>query len=226
MLATLQGAQISDDGPSVRHRHITAVRQHGVFTVGDGVKNLAVSHLANALVLQGGDRVQAIQFGDAIAGCSQTMTNGTVDIETLLPTLHELFRDRNWNARTPIVPHLAGVVIISALAEADAVAGRFRLRRVRSGRNFRQRFHLRLWHFVANWDRVRDRKTRPATVSEKVDWRLRPHFLLPHHVRENFPRCAGAMFSAKTAHRHDDDTGEHEDEKEASQHFNPPRARW
>src|SRR4029077_9786877 len=178
------------------------------------VENLAVSHLANALVLQGGDRVQAIEFGDAIAGCSQTMTNGTVDIETLLPTLHELFGDRNWNARAPIVPHLAGVVIISALAEADAVAGRFRLRRVRSGRNFRQRFHLRHWRFVANRHRARNWKAWPTSIREKVDWRLRPHFLLPHHVRENFPRCAGAVFYTKPSHRQDDDAGEDDNEKE------------
>src|SRR6478609_4620603 len=154
------------------------------------------------------------------------MANGTVDIETLLPALHELFGNRNWDARTPIVPHLAGVVIIRAPAEADAVVGRFCRWRVRNARNSRQHFQLWLWHFVANWDRVRDRKTRPATVPEKVDRRLRPHFLLPHHIGENFPRCAGAMFSTKTAHRHDHDAGEHENEKEATQHFNPPRARW
>src|SRR5690349_19105097 len=142
------------------------------------------------------------------------MANRTVDVETLLPALHELLRNRNWNARAPIVPHLAGVVIIRAPAETDAVANR--LRRVRSGRNSRQRFLLRLWHFVANWDRVRDRKTRSATVPEKVDRRLRPHLLLPHHIGENFPWCAGAMLSTKTGHCHDDDAGEHEDEKEAT----------
>jgi hypothetical protein len=34
------------------------------------------------------------------------------------------------------------------------------------------------------------------------------------------------VFSAKTTHRDDDNAGEKEDEKEAAQHFNPPRARW
>src|SRR5439155_9569129 len=197
-----------------------------VLTVGDGVENLTVSHLANALVLQGGDRVQAIQLGDSIAGRSQTVANGTVNIETLLPALHELFCDRNGNARAPIVPHLTGVVIIRAPAEDDSVAGRFWPQRVRSRWNSWQCFQLRLWHFVANWDRVRDRKTRPATVPEKVDRRLRSYFLLPHHIGENFPWRARAMFSAETAYCDNDNAGEHEDKKKATQHFNPPRARW
>ena len=110
------------------------------------------------------------------------------------------------------VPHLAGVVIIRAATETDASA-QFCSRRRSIGRISRRRFQLRLWHFVANRHRARNRKAWPTSIREKVERRLRPHFLLPHHVRENFPWCAGAVFSAKTAHRHDDDAGEHEDEK-------------
>src|SRR5207248_5215661 len=143
----------------------------------DGVDNLTVSHLANALVLQSGDRVQAIQFGDAIAGCGQAMANGTVDVETLLPPLHELFRDRNWNARAPIVPHLAGVVIIRANTETDTSA--FCCRRRSIGRISRRRLSLRHWRFVANPHRTRNWKVWPTSIREKVDRRLRPYFLLP-----------------------------------------------
>src|SRR4029450_399375 len=88
------------------------------------------------------------------------------------------------------------------------------------------RFQLRHWRFVANRHRARNWKAWPTSLREKVDRRLRPYFLLPHHVRKNLPRRPDAVFSPEATHRHDDDAGEHENEKEATQHFNPPRARW
>ena len=104
-------------------------------------------------------------LGDAIAGRRRTVADGAVDIETLLAALHELFRDRNRNARSPVVPHLAGVVIIRAVAETDTSA--FCSRRRSIGRISRRRFQLRHWWFVANRHRARDRQADPRPSAKK-----------------------------------------------------------
>src|SRR6478672_12650091 len=154
------------------------------------------------------------------------MANRTGDVETLLSALHQfgVYRDRNPGA--PVRAHLARIVIIRASTETDVGARELFTSGSAARRYPRQRRHLRFWHFVTNRDRTRNRNPRSAAISEKIERCLCPDFLLPHHIGKNFPWGAGAVFSAKTAHRHDDDAGEKEDEKKAAQHFNPPRARW
>ena len=154
------------------------------------------------------------------------MANRTVDVETLLPALHQFGVHRDWNAGAPVRAHLAGVVIIRAVAETECGCARTLHQRERRSAYPRRRRHLRFWHFVTNRDRTRNRNPRAAAISEKIERRLRPDFWLPHHVGKNFPWRCGAVFSAETEHRDDDDAGEKEDEKKAAQHFNPPRARW
>src|SRR6185436_731835 len=153
------------------------------------------------------------------------MANRTGYVEMLLSALHQfgVYRDRN--AGAPVRAHLARVVIIRADAETDVSARELFTSGSAARRYPRRRRHLRFWHFVTNRDRTRNRNPRSAAISEKIERCLRPDFLLPHHIGKNFPWGAGAVFSAKTAHRDDDDAGEKEDEKKAAQHFNPPRAR-
>src|SRR5207253_7440309 len=226
VLATLQRSHVSNNRPSVRHRHVTAVRHHGVFAISNGVENLAIRHFTYPLVLQSGHRVQAILLCDSVAGRGQSMANGTGNVETLLSALHQIGGNGDGNTSAPVRAHLARVVIIRADAETNPCARQFFAERSAARRYPRRRGHLRFWHFVTNRDRTRNRNPRAAAISEKIEWRLCPDFLLPHHIGKNFPWGARAVFSAKTAHRDDDDAGEKEDEKKAAQHFNPPRARW
>src|SRR4029077_5036008 len=120
----------------------------------------------------------------------------------------------------------AGVVIIRADAETNPCARELFTSGSAARRYPRRRRQLRFWHFVTNRDRTRNRTPRSAAISEKIERCLCPDFLLPHHIGKNFPGGAGAVFSTKTTHRHDDDAGEREVEKKGGQHFNPPRARW
>ena len=68
------------------------------------------------------------------------------------------------------------------------------------------------------YDIVRAGETLPAIVGKEANGRLRPHFRLAHHVRKYFPRRTTAVLTAKAAKRHDDDPGQHENEKETAEH--------
>jgi hypothetical protein len=52
--------------------------------VRDGVKDFAVGHLANAIVLQTHHRRQAVLFGDPVSLRRGAVAHGAGDVETLL----------------------------------------------------------------------------------------------------------------------------------------------
>ena len=51
-LTALERSQVSNDRPTVCHHDVRSVSHHRIFAVGDRVENLAISHLANSVVLQ------------------------------------------------------------------------------------------------------------------------------------------------------------------------------
>jgi hypothetical protein len=114
------------------------------------------------------------------------MAHRASDVETLLPTLHQLARDFERNTCPPIVAHFAGVVIIGANTKADT---RMRLEHLNcggGGGRRSDRFGFR--HLVANRKCAGDGQTGAAPIGKKIEWRLCAHFHLAHHVRKNLER--------------------------------------
>src|SRR5205807_3801075 len=125
----------------------------------------------------------------------------------------------------PVRPHLASVVVIRADAETEPLPRKFIARRGAAGRNFRRRVPLRLRHFVTDRHRVCDRNAWPAIIGKESKRRLGPDLLLTHHVRKNFDRRTGTVFTAKSENRDDHNSSEQVDEEKSAQHISP-RARW
>ena len=117
VLTALQRAQVSDDRPAIRHDDVWSVGHHCVFAIRDRVENFAIGHLADPFVLKRNDSREAVLLCDPVACCSSAVTHRASDVETLLPALHQLGRNRNRNACSPVIAHLASVVIIGAGTE-------------------------------------------------------------------------------------------------------------
>ncbi len=58
-----------------------------------------------------------------------------------------------------------------------------------------------------------------ATVGEKGEGRLRPHFRLPVHVRENLDGRLGALLPAKAEGGDKSDADQEKDEEKAAEHI-------
>src|SRR5438093_11036591 len=119
VLAALYSAQVSNDRPAISHNDVRPVSHHGVFPVRDRIENFAVGHFADPFVLESHDSREAILLGDPVARSGGAMTHRASNIEALLPALHQLARHFQGNTCSPIVAHLAGVVIIGANTESD-----------------------------------------------------------------------------------------------------------
>src|SRR5665213_1073893 len=88
--AQLQRAQICNDSPAIFCRDQRAGRAHQTFAVSDGVENLAVGQLDDALVMQvrhGGHDAEF--FGDAIAVTSSAVARRAINVETLASALKQ-----------------------------------------------------------------------------------------------------------------------------------------
>src|SRR2546423_6083934 len=120
VLTALERSQVSNDRPTVCHHDVRSVSHHRIFAVGDRVENLAISHLANSVVLQSHDRGEPVLFGDAVTGRGRAMTHRASDTEALPAALHQrrCYFDRN--APAPMIAPFSRVVIIAAAAEGDA----------------------------------------------------------------------------------------------------------
>src|SRR5262249_10811098 len=168
VLAALQRTQVSNNGPAIRDDDVRPVSHHRVFSVRDGIENLAVRHFAEAIVLKRDHSSKSVLFNDAIAHGCGAVAHCARDVEPLLPALHQLARYWQWNPGSPLVAHFAGVEVISSGTEGDPHV-RF-LRRVSCHAGRRA---LRLWfrHFVADGDRASYWQTRTASISKKIEGR-------------------------------------------------------
>src|SRR5207248_11107267 len=167
---------------------------------------------ADAFVLKRHHRSEPIFFGDPIACSSGAMAHRARNVESLLPALHQVARHFNRNTSSPLIAHLAGVVIICAHAETRVW--------MRPGTDFNGlRFSgLGLRHFVPDRNCARNWQTRTAPICEQIEWRLCAHLRLAHHVGKNFSWRLRAFLAAKAKHRDDRDGRQKKNHEKSTQH--------
>src|SRR5437773_12561129 len=194
MLAALQRTQVSNNSPAIRDDDIRPVSHHRVLSVCNGVENLTVGHFAKAIVLKRNHGRKPVLLRDPIAASRRAVAHCARNVEPLLTALHQLARYWQRNPSSPLVAHFAGVEIVGSGTESDPrVCFLWRV----SCHAERRSLGLRFRHFVADGDRARYWHTRAASISKKIERRLRAHFGLSHHVRENFRRRLCAFLPAK-----------------------------
>src|SRR4029077_3724428 len=154
---------------------------------------------------------------DPVAASRRAVAHRASDIEALLPALHQLARYWQRNPASPLVAHFAGVEVISSGTEGDSHV-RF-LRRVSSCNARRRALCLWFRHFVADGDRASYWQTRTASISKKIERRLRANFGLSHHVRENLERRFCAFLPAKSKHGECGDHAQDKDDEECAEHI-------
>src|SRR5438034_3151340 len=87
-LPALESTQISNDRPPIRHDDSWPICHHGVFAVGDRVKNFAVRHFTDSVILKRNDGRKTVLFGDPVARSRSAVAHHASDIETLLAAFH------------------------------------------------------------------------------------------------------------------------------------------
>src|SRR5205814_7361478 len=114
VLAALQRTQISNDRPPISDNDVGPVSHHGVFTVSNRVENFAISHFADAIILQSNYGREPVLFGDSVACSRRAVTHRARDVETLLASQHQLALHFNRNTSAPSVPHFPRIIIIGS----------------------------------------------------------------------------------------------------------------
>jgi hypothetical protein len=119
VLASLQRAQVSNNRPAIRDDDIRPVSHHRVFSVCNGIENLAVRHFAEAVVLKRNDSGKPVLLDDPVARSCRAVAHCARDVEPLLAALHQLARYWQRTPGSPLVAHFAGVEVISSGTESD-----------------------------------------------------------------------------------------------------------
>src|SRR4029453_11930517 len=162
---------------------------------------------------QGDNCGQAIGLCNSVAGCVRAVAHRAGDVEALLAALHQLRRDLQWDACSPAIAHLAGVVVIGADAETC-----LRMRPAING-GCMCLTGLRFRHLVSDRNRTGNRQARAASVGEEIERRLCADLHLAHHVREKLQGRRGAYLATKTEHHDDRDRAQKKNHKKSAQHI-------
>src|SRR5690349_20820403 len=93
-LGRLQGADVSDDGPTILHRNLWRVRRHRAPTIRDHVEEVAHRRLSQTIVVKRSRLAITAAHDHAVAVTAQTVTGAAKDLKALAAALHSLFRDR------------------------------------------------------------------------------------------------------------------------------------
>src|SRR5206468_4243934 len=89
VLAPLQGPHVGDDRPAIAHLDLRAIRLHVLLAVGDHVEDLAVGHVADALVVVVGHADHAVLRRDPLAVAGRPVADGAIDVEPFLPAAQQ-----------------------------------------------------------------------------------------------------------------------------------------
>ena len=89
VLGTLEGANVGDDSPPVLRDQFVTVAKHGVFTVGDGIKDHTFRLRAEHIAVQVDRSAPAVLCDDSTTVTDRAVARCTVDFITLLTPFHE-----------------------------------------------------------------------------------------------------------------------------------------
>src|SRR5436305_2317065 len=115
--------QVCNDRPAIGYNDVWPVGHHGVFAIRNGIENLAIRHLTDSFILKGNDSRESVLLCDPVTCCGSAVTHRASDVETLLPSLHQVARDRNRNTCSPVIAHFAGIVVIGTGTKIRAGMG-------------------------------------------------------------------------------------------------------
>src|SRR5713101_7419215 len=88
--AELQGAHVSDDGPTVARRNLRGVAEHSAETVGDNVVDVAVGRLAETVLMKAGRMLHAAHANQPVAVALQPVAGGAENLVAIFAAFEQL----------------------------------------------------------------------------------------------------------------------------------------
>src|SRR5687768_9760324 len=98
LLTCLQGADVSDDGPTILHRNLCIVRRHRSPAVCNRVEEMSDGRLSQTIVVERSCAAKTPAHDHAVAVARQTVTDTTENVVAFTATYDDLFGDREWKS--------------------------------------------------------------------------------------------------------------------------------
>src|SRR5687768_11623586 len=98
LLTCLQGADVSDDGPTILHRNLCIVRRHRSPAVCNRVEEMSDGRLSQTIVVERSCAAKTATHDHAVAVARQTVTDTTENVVAFAATNDDLFSDGEWES--------------------------------------------------------------------------------------------------------------------------------